>query len=467
MEKENIILIFVLMFVFMFVYSPHFDYPYPFHIDEWRHIELALKFGTAEDTNIMEIGADFILFIISKFVNIIKIFQFLPALFAVLSAFILFYYLRKHSLIAAFLSIVLLTLLPTNINLLGMWFLTPLTIAMPFFFLSLFIFEESLKEKNNKKLIISLIIAAVSFIIHPPTGLTVILTEFFIGLKEKIFFKEKKNLAYLLILIIPFLLYLKMFWKGSFTKTIIFFSKYIIFTKEFSEYSFSMNPILLYGIIPSILAAIGLIISFKTKKLQTFSFILIISTINLIIFKFFEITFIAHYQRVLYHFMLAAVPLSAVGFISIYEYLKKSIKKKKYLAVLLILGILLTIIPGIQNYYEGRYQTSLYILIKQEEIPALEFIKTLPNEKIITPLRIGNVLYPFTKKEPISSIHFHYDDNSQVKKFYNENCEYKNDLIKKLSIRYVFLENKTNCSFLTNIYQNGAYIYFVNESLIE
>ena len=465
MNKENLLLIFALIFVFMFVYSPHFDYEYPFHIDEWHHIELALKFRSHE-IPLMEVGADFILYIISKFVDLVKICAFLPALFAVLSSFILFYYLRKNNLIAAFLAIPLFALLPTNINLLGIWFLVPMTIVIPFFYLSLFIFEEALREENKKKLITSLILTAIAFTIHPPTALVMIIAEFFLALKERKLFNEKKNLAYISILIIPFLLYLKLFWKENFTKTFEFFWKYITFTKEFSFYYFNMNPILLFGIIPFLFAVVGLIKSFKIKRLQIFSFVLIFSTINLIIFTFFEITFVAHYQRVLYHFMLAAVPLSATGFLAIYNNIKKLVKKRIYKTSLLIGMILLTIIPGLSNYYDLHRQARLYILVKKDEIPALEFVKTLPDGKIIAPLRIGNVLYPLIKKEPIAGLYWHSFQHDKVKKFYNESCEYKKTLIKQISIKYVFSEDKINCSFLTNIYKNNSYVYSVNDSLI-
>ena len=79
MRKEKILLIFTLFFVFLFVYSPHFDYGYPFHIDEWHHIEYSMKlFNKSYPIDLMEAGADFILFLISRSVDIVKFAQFLP-----------------------------------------------------------------------------------------------------------------------------------------------------------------------------------------------------------------------------------------------------------------------------------------------------------------------------------------------------------------------------------------------------
>jgi len=464
MKRENIILIFVLMFVFLLVYSPHFEYQYPFHIDEWHHIELALKFRSHE-IHLMEVGFDFTLFVFSKFVDLVKIYQFLPALWAIFSSFVLFYYLRKKNLIAGFIAIPLLALLPSNVNLLGIWFFVPIVMAIPFFYLSLFIFEESLNEKNKKKLLISLILTGITFTIHPPTALVMIIGEFILALKQRKMFMEKKNLAFVLVLVIPFLLYFKFFWREGFIETFKFFLQYITFTKEFSFYYFDMNPIILFGIIPFSFAVIGLIKSFKIKRLQVFSFVLLFSAVNLIIFSFYEITFIAHYQRVLYHFMLATVPLSAIGFVVIYNSIKKIIKNKILKISLLIILVLLTIIPGILNYYEVNDKATLYILVKQEEIPALEFIESLPDDGIVTPLRIGNVLYPLMKKEPIASLFWHPFWFEEMKKFYKEDCEYKKEIIKQMQAKYIFSEDKINCTFLNNIYDdNTSYIYSFNES---
>jgi len=466
MRKEDILLVLACTFAFLLVYSPHFMYNYPFHIDEWHHIELALKLNEGKKIELMEIGFDFILSMLSRTVNLIKVYAFLPALFALFSAFILFYYLRKRfNSIAAFIGILLFASLPSNVNLLGLWFFTPLTMAIPFIYLSLFIFEEALNEKNKKKFIISLILTAIAFTIHPPSGLIIILGGGFLALREKKLFKEKKDLAYLLVLLIPITAYFIILWKGSFISTIAFLSRYLIFTKEFSVYLFSMNPIILYGIIPFILALVGMVKSFKIKKLQEFSFIFILSVINFIIFSIFDVTFFAHYQRVIYYAMLSAVPLSAIGFIYVYASIKKLIKNNAFKTILLITLIIIAILPPYINYYKLHQQARLYTLVNPEEVPALEFVRTLPEPIIITPRRIGNVLYPFTQKEALISLYWHkHKKEKEIEVFYKEDCDYEEDLLREIPADYVFSFDKINCSFLMPIFEDESFVYSVNLS---
>ena len=476
MARENTLLIFALTLVFLLVYSPHFDYLYPFHVDEWHHIESGVKLGN-EHVEFMEIGFDLVIHVLAKFVNIVRVYPYLPALFAVFSSFVLYYYLRKKSLIAAFIAIALFALLPSNVNLLGIWFFVPLTMAIPFFYLSLFMFEEGLNKEKNKKLLISIISAAFVFIVHPPTAAVMILAMFFIALKEKklkkLLLEKKKNLIYISILALPPLLFFILFWrKEGLIQTLIFFSGYLVFTKGFSVFHFYMNPVLMFGIIPTIFAVIGLIKSLKIKKLQVFSFILLFSSINLIIFTFFDVTFVAHYQRVLYHFFLAAVPLAGIGFVVVYNSIKKLINKNTLKIGMLGIMVLLTIMPNILSYYKLHEQAQLYVLVQKEEFPALEFIRALPGKKtnVLVPLRIGSVLYTMTGKEPLSKIYWFRDwGRDEVIDFYEEEgCEYKESVITNRKFEYVLSFDKINCSFLTMMYDdNTSYVYSVDESLIQ
>jgi len=97
MDKKKLLFLFALAFVFLIVYSPHFMHTYPFHFDEWDHASKAVKIHEQglkyfSHGHLVEIGFDLILWFISLFFNLVKIYQFLPAINAVIIAVILFYF---------------------------------------------------------------------------------------------------------------------------------------------------------------------------------------------------------------------------------------------------------------------------------------------------------------------------------------------------------------------------------------
>ena len=90
-----------LVFVFLLVYSPHFNYAYPYHTDEWHHISEAISLGEngsginpyfKEKPRIVdyEIGYHFFLAGIFVFVNPVLAYKFFPAIFACAAAIVLF-----------------------------------------------------------------------------------------------------------------------------------------------------------------------------------------------------------------------------------------------------------------------------------------------------------------------------------------------------------------------------------------
>ena len=108
-KTEKILIIFVSVLTFFLVYTPHLNYPMPLHIDEWHHIAEGLRMGnygeyfnflkleTTARSNGIEIGFHFILFLLSGIVNLVSVYKFLPALWAVFSGLVLFYVVHKKT----------------------------------------------------------------------------------------------------------------------------------------------------------------------------------------------------------------------------------------------------------------------------------------------------------------------------------------------------------------------------------
>ena len=152
---QKLTLILLLLFVFLLVYSPHFSYKYPLHVDEYHHIAKAINFIENKELNIvpnyqhqpyspnLEPGFTIFLSLLAfAKLDLILFYKFLPAIFAALAAFTLFhlmFYITKNFYLAIS-SIVFFASLKSNINLHGLWFFTPLTLAMPLIFLFFLLF---------------------------------------------------------------------------------------------------------------------------------------------------------------------------------------------------------------------------------------------------------------------------------------------------------------------------------------
>ena len=42
---RKILVVLALSFVFLLVYSPHFNYSFPYHVDEWHHLSESIRLG--------------------------------------------------------------------------------------------------------------------------------------------------------------------------------------------------------------------------------------------------------------------------------------------------------------------------------------------------------------------------------------------------------------------------------------
>jgi len=98
LKKSYFLLGGILAILFILVYMPHFAYEYPLHVDEWKHISeaRAINEGTYEGGNkILEIGFQLFLAALYSLINLILIYKFLPALFAIISGAVLFFYMKN------------------------------------------------------------------------------------------------------------------------------------------------------------------------------------------------------------------------------------------------------------------------------------------------------------------------------------------------------------------------------------
>ena len=492
-----IIIILVLIATFLLIYSPHFSYPYPLHADEWFHLELAKRLVSGEYDFSRYISYPFAYNLISLMIFIfnqpVLIYKFLPALFAVLSSlflFLLMYRLTKNFFIAIF-SMIFFASLPSDVNLMGLWFATPFSLSLAFIPLSLLLFIKTLEIPTTKKLIIlTTLILLITAFIHSSTTAFLFLIIIIYGLFN---YKKIKLNPFLLVILFPAILYfflrLSQVSNYTFTEILLHFQKVLTFTYPSSilQPSLTQNPInfsflginfivsqyflpVLYGIIPFLLALYGLYFAIKEGKLRIFVIWLLTSLFLLFIYNITEISLFARRQHVIYYSLLSLVPLSAIGLYMIIKKINQKIDlsfvNNKEIIKKLVVGaiIIFVLVTTFYNYGKQRQGTELYYLIDDySDFQALTFLSTQEKGMVVAPLREAMAVYLIAGKDVFTKFHPQVEvDKERVENFFSSDCEEKKKLIETYKIKYVYSKFPISCDFLEEIYsEKERYIYKV------
>jgi len=175
-RREISLLVFILISVFILVYSPHFNYRFPYFIDEWHHISQSYNLfeeGYFLGSGKLEIGFQLFLRILSLIIEVFRInfflfYKFLPALWAVFSALVLFYVVEKKTsnFYIGILAVIFFASIKSNSDIGGLWFFTPLTFSIPFVFLYIYFFTEGIEKRDNQMILWSLVIMIFLLPIH-------------------------------------------------------------------------------------------------------------------------------------------------------------------------------------------------------------------------------------------------------------------------------------------------------------
>ena len=494
-KNEVLLVVLVLVFTFILVYSPHFNYPYPLHADEWRHLELGKKLfeGEYEFKYLRYYPLYHIiiipLFVLEKYFGLDPIFSytFLPGLFAVFASLMLFLLVKKltDNFWIALFSMLFFASLPSNVNLMGQWFATPFALSLSLVFI-FFIFLRRLDEKelNKKNLFCLLLILILTIFIHPSSGIIFFPVLLIWGVLN---FNSTKSKPYFLLVLVPFFIYSFIFFADMthlpFGEIVNHFINSISFNydSKILQPSLTENPInfklfgvsfvtsqyflpWLYGFMPFLLALYGLYYAIYDKKWKYFVIWFFIVLLLLFFYNITGLSFFVRRAHMIYLALISLVPLSAVGFYNLMIYIKcklenKSLRLSKIILAALVLGIF---ILTFYNYGEQRKGTELYYLIDNEDYEAMIFLRTLEKGYTIAPLNKATAIYPITGNKVFSDLLSSYkNDQEKVKKFFSEGCNYKEGIIEDYNLKYVYSESVINCTFLREIYSNKRDIYEV------
>lgn len=480
MDKKKIIKILILLAVctitFLLVFTPHYNYRFPRHVDEWHHITESIKLEQGENTQgiqNIEIGFRVFLIIVSQFTNIILFYRFLPAIWAVLSALTLFYvaYKKTNKFSIGIFAMLFFAFIKSNVNISGLWFFTPLTFAIPFIFLYIFFFTEGLEKQNKKFILASL---AIMLFLLPIHAISVLFAIPFLFIYSLFYYKYLKKewkffSLFLLIPIIGIILY-SIIMKISITLAINSIINALKFQWGWGVLELNNSFFELYGFIGYALAFIGVfsILIFQKNRRKWLAYILwpITLLIMIFIYKQTGISYLVPYQRNLYYFAISLPLLSSIGLYSLLVYIKININKitnnkktnKIIKNIIILIIILITFFLMIHGYFTISKNIGIYETINEEDYTALKHLSTLSKGKVLAPLLISPAVYPVSKQEPIASFYF-YGDDSIIRGFFkSRDCETKQKIIDKYKIKYILTREVIDCNWHEE-YNNNTYIY--------
>ena len=489
-------MVLVLAGIFFLVYSPHFSSPFPLHIDEWYSIQQAMEisngafsFGSISN---FQLGFDLFLFAIGKAINLILAYQFFPAIWAVISAAVLFfvaYNLTERNFLVSLLSMIFFGSVKSNNNITGLWFFTPLTFAIPFIFLYMFFFAKGLKEEKRKYLLISLGIMLFLVFVHALSVLFAV-PILVLACLFNIKFVRKECLTFLLFLLVPAagILFYSAFmkigvWHGiSEIVTLLQFSKYwagpfvTVVNNSFTE---------IYSIMGYALAFSGALYIIA-KKRKDFALYLVWPVYLLAAIGYYYLTgmsYLSPYIRNFYFFALGLPLLSALGMNYLFEIISSGIKRisvegagKKTMnfiksGILAVIFSALVFLSYVNYYSPPASGVHSYIVsINSQDYQDLSYLLRFPPGNLVVPPNLMAAAYPVAGKNPVGYL-FESQNPSIVADLIElsgtGNCTIRDSILSKYNISYYMTENPVNCNYTVLLSNNQNTIYYVGSSGIK
>ncbi len=491
---KNLLILLLIIFAFFLVYKVHFNYnhpyqdphepnfivqkennhyPYILHGDEWTHAAQAIYLienKKIPETNPylknqghkLNLESGFHAFLAQFFtltnLNPILYYQYLPALFAVISVLtiILLINLLTNNFYISFFSALFFLSIKNNVNLMGIWFLIPLTFSLFLIYLFFYCFLNENKRLNY----LSIIFYLASIFVYP---LSTILITLILSLY--ILFYKKFNKSYLIFLLILFLSTLIIF-KSNFS---ILFNSLIFKYGWTGAFEFEYSIFDMYGLIAFLFSLIGIFYIYKKKLNKILLIWVLICLIPVIMYSTLRFTLFLPYQRAFFYLLIGLIPLSGIGLYflleKIYYFIFKYDNKAAIFIVILLISLLF--INQFNDYYEIEDKRFLPLhFINEDDYNALLWIKENygKNNLIMSNLLTAFAVYPISQNYvvalPLSNLAG--GNEKLVNKFYSSDCETKKKIIFENKVDLVYNYNKISCDFLKEVYNKNVYVYDIN-----
>ena len=463
-NQQRFFIVLVSIFIFLLVYSPHINYPFPFHIDEWHHITEAIKLGEGDYSGGgigYRIGFHVFLLGLSYFVNLISMYQFLPAIWAVFTGLVLFYvvYKKTDNYWIALFSMIFFASLKSNVNIEGLWFFTSLTFSIPFIFLYVFFFTEGIEKQNKKQILMSLAIMAFLVPVHSISVLFAIPFLFVYCLFHLAYVKKEWKFfsLFFIIPILGIMLY-SLLNHLSFLKSIGSILGDLQFKKGWGVLEINNSFFEIYSLIGYLFAFLGVYSIWRVREFRKYlAYLLwpVFTLVSILIFKMTGISFLAPYQRIFYYLAISLPFLSAFGLYYLLNLkdnfiMNSSIRDKEYAKKFIsMVIIMLTVLFAV------------YHLIEQKDYDSLRFLENKSSGKLMAPVDISMASYAVSGKMPVGAMYF-YGNRTKTEEFFSSgNCRFMNEVINQQKVKYVLSEKPIDCNW-NLIYNETNLIYSVN-----
>lgn len=444
-------------------FYPHLEYSYLLHVDEWFHVSQAkqvvfesdISWYSSEQFNLgMErtwhtmLASIYLIFRPS-----IPQWIYLPTILHVLSIISVYYFVSKlYNKKNAFISSLLVAIIPSNVTIGGPVFLVPINLCLIFIPIALLFAFRLVKMKKLYNYVILLIITTFLLYSHPPTAITLLLILGFYFILN-IFSKKDECKLKAKILFITILSSIIL----SLPNYMLEIQKKGMESITFNFWIFLQGIPIIYGIMPTIFFIIGLYFLARTDKKETWSIILasLVLIINVLIFTLSGLNYILPYQRTYIPLFLLMSIIASRGYTKLLniKYLNKKIG-----VFLIIISLLATTSVAVFQNINTKY----YYVIDDDDYENFLWIKenTAINVTILSDPWKARALAPVAERivysvTPFGPVEKELTRVEKAYDFLNNNCTNTTFLIQNnISVVYTTdsCENEDLIQMRENIY---------------
>ncbi len=486
-------LAYILLLIILSIYitgSPHFNYRFPFHADEWHNIRISQEILKEEkiilynpflvgnpyyinfneeahgvtNTNsaMWQINYNLLVALSSLFTGIpaLEMGLILPTLFTFImsfNTFILVRYLTKNDL-PALMSAVFVMTLKSNVTFLGPWFLVASSFGLAFIPLILYLFLKSLV--SGKYLPILLFVFAGTTLAHPASAIIFIPIFGLYMIFNPRIVKHNKNRFLISIAILLVLLLVIVPFEGSVISYIVKILKVLIFPRSdpINGFVAVMQFPAYMGIIAFGLSIFGL---FKTM-MENEAKILPLSVDALLplilAYIYLGYAFLAPYERVVLYISEILMILAGIGLYHIY----RSIRNKRIAAALVVIILILQISST------PAYRDDIPLIMGPEEYGAILWLRdnAPPDAVVLATPGSSEAIGVIGGQKVISIMRGRLGSSEEsINKslgFFRGNTEMKEEILLELKPDYVYSKEEISLESLKLVHsENKIYIYEV------
>ena len=310
----------ILALAFYIAFIPNQNYPYPVHIDEWRHIAESNALLQAAATNhhdpftggtaifrmLLESGFHLFWGVFHQISGIswIAIVRYFPSIIFMLTVLSVYNLTRREGF--GWEAALFTSLMPTTVGIMGPAFFVPVALALPFVPLSLFIVFN---YRTRWSYVALFLITGFLMAMHPPSAISMaIILAPFILLNLKGDFRH--SLGMILAVILPFLLTLPL------TYPLVFSTAQSLFAQQFGLQFHSIPRVIqMYGYLPISAALLGTAVMAIRGSKQDYSLVLglLVLLLMLALFWSLHIGEVMMYLRGLLFMMLMLGIVAGAG----------------------------------------------------------------------------------------------------------------------------------------------------------